>query len=723
MMGNTAFSRFLHSLPDETFFYIARNYLVTVTTPFHKPDIIRDLTRFFTAKSNVKRIIALLDPLDCRLCTFAYLFDTLLPDDLYRLTASSMEYYMFRQRLINLQERLILLPEHHTGSLHINPLLTDSLIKAEALSVEHLIPRERRSDGTAATAVSEAAVISINPLFQPFFITGMLSMFLQERMVLPADPHTPLTARDRNKIMEVFTGVQEEMQLRQLESTVDLVTAAFSTLGVLQTVQQKVYTLSNEVLGELSATPQLLEPNNLIALSLCRGAQLPCRATSFELLGRILALLQRTAGFLLSQDYLTHLIELTGRELQDHQLSVVPQLLLATLTAHRLLLHEQKKEASGYRLNPHCATALRKLFIAEVQPPQPTDAGKWLIIDTDYSVIPTAAPPIDQQLFLATFTEVDRLGITCHFQISKDSLFRAYEIGISVDAVIKFLKAHARDTIPQHLIASIRHWYAEFRRATIYCGVIIRLDAALCRVVDSIPQISDHIIEKITPEVLLMNPDTRQVWIEGLNGIGVSHIPSVTSPGFAEIESATLHGTIKRFRLLSAQEWRCITENWTVNPVQTARVAALADSASRQTDEFAEEIQRGLREQLAAMRLSESGFRNLAARIEKKLILSAEQLGEADINRTVWEAGGLDYQGKLNLCRIAIASGNELLEVHMKQSDGTDQISLIKPRLLDKNQANSTIQGLLLPTGESVSFLVRKIAVLRKLRESIYSPV
>jgi hypothetical protein len=135
----------------------------------------------------------------------------------------------------------------------------------------------------------------------------------------------------------------------------------------------------------------------------------------------------------------------------------------------------------------------------------------------------------------------------------------------------------------------------------------------------------------------------------------------------------------------------------------------------------------GISEQLASklkeLSLSDADRQDLIARIEKKLIISENQLSFGRMDSfSVMEAKGLDYQGKLQLAKQALNADDDLLELHMSSSEGGEQILLVRPTAIVKESTGHLLEGRLIPSDQAFVKPLRKIFLLRKLRGSLYTP-
>ena len=122
------------------------------------------------------------------------------------------------------------------------------------------------------------------------------------------------------------------------------------------------------------------------------------------------------------------------------------------------------------------------------------------------------------------------------------------------------------------------------------------------------------------------------------------------------------------------------------------------------------------------MRLSREERAELAARINRKLVLNESQLKEAVVRYEKLEARGLDYVGKAMIAKQAI-SLQSLVEL-TGPGKGGERIFGI-PKTLEKDGGeNILVLSLLADSGGKSGELLRiplgKISLLRRIKKSIF---
>lgn len=119
------FSALLSRYSEDSYFYLVRNYLGIVSTPFHKPQLTAKLCQFFSLKAHQEKMLELLDELDLVILSLLSVTGPLASEVVMDLLKGSYSYGTVLRRVANLQERLILLTDE--GKLVFNPLLEKEL--------------------------------------------------------------------------------------------------------------------------------------------------------------------------------------------------------------------------------------------------------------------------------------------------------------------------------------------------------------------------------------------------------------------------------------------------------------------------------------------------------------------------------------------------------------------------------------------------------------------
>jgi hypothetical protein len=83
-----AFKTLLNRYSEENYFYLVRNYLGLVKTPFHKPALTTKLCNFFSQPEIEEKVLALIDEMDQIILSLVNIAGALTGENIISLLAS-----------------------------------------------------------------------------------------------------------------------------------------------------------------------------------------------------------------------------------------------------------------------------------------------------------------------------------------------------------------------------------------------------------------------------------------------------------------------------------------------------------------------------------------------------------------------------------------------------------------------------------------------------------
>ena len=119
------------TLPDNHFFELIRMYLGEIHTPFNKSKLVEELGAFLRKEENRKTIVSLLSESDIQIIAAVWCIPNATQEKVAAFFAGSYNFAAIYERLLNLEERLILYRhgDKQTGKtiISVNPMLEDVL--------------------------------------------------------------------------------------------------------------------------------------------------------------------------------------------------------------------------------------------------------------------------------------------------------------------------------------------------------------------------------------------------------------------------------------------------------------------------------------------------------------------------------------------------------------------------------------------------------------------
>lgn len=661
MDGRRIFERSLFELDDQRLFDIARNYLGEVKTPFHKPEIISRLTSYISSPDVQNRMRDLIDEEDARILNVVRLTRRPTMNDLVHILGStSLNYFSLRQKVINLQERLlILIFSDHT--IKINPIVYENVLER---LFTYPLP-------FAAQPYDQINDIPPLPALVPAWFAGLFS-FIESTAVRPTSDRM-LRKSDADKLCALHAGHED------LSEFFALVFKSLLGLGIIRQKKHQYSVCMKEASNFLSTT-SWQQAIVRIAASLSES---PDRGSEFLMdLLSVLSHMQADSEedfcilwTMLSTFHDRKLIS-SGKE----GLSTLLDLGMLQRDGRHILL-------TGY---------VKSLFSGQ-SPNMSTPA----VIDSDFTL--TCGPYLSSgftSTVLALGLEIRKIDTRYLFSITKQSAKRAFDHHIGCQRFIEALDELTEHHIPANITTTIEHWHQEYTSLSVYTGTIIEASPARSRVIEKHPRLSEHIIRQFSPTLFLMRSDTKSIWKEVLS-----------TSGFEMMSEPA--GVLEPQKDDDGQP--------RVSPTAAASlfIQKSADGEHKNNTGISEQLAGKLKE----LSLSDADRQDLIARIEKKLIISENQLSFGRMDSfSVMEAKGLDYQGKLQLAKQALNADDDLLELHMSSSEGGEQILLVRPTAIVKESTGHLLEGRLIPSDQAFVKPLRKIFLLRKLRGSLYTP-
>jgi hypothetical protein len=127
-----SFKTLISRYSEDNYFFLVRNYLGLVSTPFHKPQLTGRLCTFFCQKHIQENMLAMLDEMDLVILSLIQVTGSVRTEDVTRLLKSRWSYGTLLRRVSNLQQRMVLL--NNNGYLVCNPLIEEQLSERTSLT-------------------------------------------------------------------------------------------------------------------------------------------------------------------------------------------------------------------------------------------------------------------------------------------------------------------------------------------------------------------------------------------------------------------------------------------------------------------------------------------------------------------------------------------------------------------------------------------------------------
>ncbi len=674
MADYTTWTDALYSLDDDSFLSIMRNYLGPIKTPFNKQGLIKQLTTFLSQDKIREKILSLINEQERSVLNAIYFLKSPSVDDIYQFFGKNIQFYIIQQTIINLEERLLVL-QNSDRSLMINILFLSDLLGSH-IHISHIIYLQEE------ITESSEALPPTTMLDQPLFIS-FLSLFTGNYI------RTTNEGNLKRSTLRILDDIFTQTDSERVISMTHLTIRSFLHCGIISS--------QNGILScDTAFTDELLSTHSWSQIF-------------FKYLVGCFTQVYRSVT---EQNLYSFLYELLSILLQIGPLqpSSLHRFWLILSSHHGIPLQEMH-EPLNILLNlgilNYCGNTYKLNFhLASVLDDNDDEKKENCVIDSDYTITSNRNFTLRSSKFLYACTRIRHIDAHYQFEITKNSAVQAFDSGYSSEQIIELLHTISSTQIPHNIIQTISQWKLEYDSLQIYSGIIIAADTHRSRIIEKHPALQDHMIRRFTEGVYLFKSDTEAIWREILSQSGFDVIPKTkNSIGQVMISKS------------SAEPY--------IRPNTKAHVQFSAEVIGSHIPEapYDESLKKEMTDILMKMPIPKRSAEELEARIDKGLILVKEQLVSTHLHPTVQEAHGFDFQGKLNLCKQAMESSKDLLELHLKSFPDDEKVILIRPTELKKQGNEIILIGLEVPENHQFEKSLRKIFLLRKLKSSLYTPL
>jgi hypothetical protein len=315
---------------------------------------------------------------------------------------------------------------------------------------------------------------------------------------------------------------------------------------------------------------------------------------------------------------------------------------------------------------------------------------------------------------LASFCEVREAHTAVRFEITRESAVRGFNLGLRAEAMLAHLEKLSGKGLDQNLRWNLTDWEERYSAVSVIQGTVITLAEDRRYLAETVP-LSRLIRSTLAPGVYLLPLEAKDEALESLRRAGVDIIArlSLSFPAEDPLFRAPyppLNAESLREQLFPAE----------------APPAVSATEEQSLRPEIAEERKENFRQALKKLRLTKQDMDELAARIERRLIVSESQLAGGAVRYEKLEARNLDFAGKTVVAKQAIANGS-LVEAVFSGEGGENRI-LGFPQALEKSGGESVLvirpaEGSGVPPAgvpPDIRLPLGKISLLRRIKQSIF---
>ncbi|GHT67350.1 helicase [Spirochaetia bacterium] len=698
-------------LPDGSFFELMRSIFGNIKTPFNKQRLMEDLSAFLSRDEIRKTIALYIDETDARVITAIAALQKPAPGELESFFAGELSYAELQDILLNLEERFILyrFREEGLACLALNPALEPVLAPFTAdLSI--IFPSVSLDEAAAMSVAGTADAASSAAPLDDRLLAALISFIPGEGMFFKNEGGI------RKKVLESGSQIFPALDL-------ELITGGLVTLGLFRTEGEGL--VPNE--SKLAAFKDLSPRDRLIYCA----AGIYCRA-------------HESGGNPSADIYLLRSRIRSLTALIDHFLKLIdPGRAYPAQTLNRYW-DILERDANGGADSPAAATnrvhfyqllgGLEKTGLLRISP-----AGYWTVGNTENSNTAASAPALAMDtpfsciiypgisfadtLALGSFSVVRETGAAVRFEVTRESAIRGFNRGFSATVMGDLLNRLSGNRVSELLIWTLKDWAQRYAEVSLYEGIVLSLSADRRYLAEAEP-IASLITRTIAPGVyLLAAPESREA-IEALRKAGVDIFAQYKQQPRRDGDPFN-EGVSDRYSPYPSPA--SLSRYYHRSPeIQFPPPAPRRDAPDPAVNAKRDSLKEQFRLALDGMKLPRPERDELAARIERRLVLSESQLSGASLRYEKLEARGLDYVGKAAIAKQAIAS-KSLVEVKWPHAAGMQQCFGI-PLALEKTEGESVLVINPAPRadqdhtspGEPLRLPLGKISLLRRIKKSIF---
>jgi hypothetical protein len=187
---------------------------------------------------------------------------------------------------------------------------------------------------------------------------------------------------------------------------------------------------------------------------------------------------------------------------------------------------------SAFRLTP-----LGKVLLAGEEASLPTPEAGKLVVQPNFQVLvlgPVSSAWLTRLDLFAERQQADRGAFA--YRLSRDSIYRAQQVGLDVPEVVHFLEETSGVELPQNVRRSLEEWGAHHERIVFRSGVSLlqAADAGLLGKLMDDRQAGNHLARALSPEVALVHKGAEKSLVAALVGQGLFPAVSGAEPEAAD---------------------------------------------------------------------------------------------------------------------------------------------------------------------------------------------
>lgn len=692
-------------LEENHFFEIMKMYLGEIKTPYNKQKLIANLEGFLHKKENLVAIKSFLSDDELEIISAVVFIPDVTEEKLSSFFKSTFTYSFLYEKLLNLEERLILFKTKNENSsqgdsfvIKFNPLLEDTLF--DLININRLLPQ-----------IEFTKTENPTNRIKPEFILCFISYILENPNIAKQDG--TLKKYSLQNIPVLFGDEKEK---------IEILYKAFLNLGILKETGHGAEVDWSKFSDFLNLS--FAEQTVYITISSCSHlSRESLRLHSQIFVDTVKNLSDRvfTLDLFLRTGFLVSAASFDSSSESSFKTSRFAKI----IQEGRLRLSEHNSDAVTVSTSGalermfEAAVSLGIIYISGTTKDGSKDSGVvysvsdflaapeqcsenlsgMLRIDSSLAVSLMPGFALRDIVPLSKFMSLKKYDKVSEFLISRQSIMRGFDIGLSAKEILQILTERTLYEIPETLKVQIEEWNSSYSSASFYKGFVLKVDGKAALAAQHNSVLSPHIHTVIAPGIFLLDVNDDAEAVSLIKKSGLDFIGKIKS-----VKEENRTAGFFNLKLNGKKNFGC---SGFENP---SEIIPKKDSA---------EIEKELFLKLEQMELDESQKENLELRIEHKVIVNPAQLNSSILRLEKSNANAMDYAGKIYVFEQALAN-EEKIELRFAK-DGKKELSVFgKPVGIRKQSDDVFVQLLLVPENVVKEFSLGKAQFIKRIKKTIY---
>jgi hypothetical protein len=695
----------LLTLPDNAYFDLMRSVFGNIKTPFNKHHLMEDLVSFLSRRETLEIITAYIDKADQKILTAIAVLGEPAPGDLESFFSGEYSYLDIHAMLLNLEERFIVYRFQEDGIYHLalNPILESVL----------------------TPCVTDRSALLPSVPFQP-----------------SAVPECPL---DDRMIAALFAFVLEEGEIFKAEGgfrkkVIDEGKRIFSSLNIEYLIGG-LYTIGLFFFEENQSIPDtrrlmafrdlsFRERREYLAGGIYSYCQDPETIKLYPHQGRTQNLAQFVHHFICALEEnriyprttLKRLMDIIERDHAGNSRWGEVGMIPVTIGAAGIGVLLEAMAAAGLMV-PAADSDSWRLVSLPVEgeiPGRASGAAVVIAMDTPFSCILYPEISFADALTLAAFCSVRETGTAIRFEMTRKSVVRGFDLSFDAAAMADHLERLSGKSVDQNLRWTLEDWENRYSGVALYQGTVLVLSEERRYLAQTEP-VASLIARTLGPGVYLLSVrgQIRHETDEVIQGLQKAGVDIIARPPFPARDSPDVFGRStgaeSRIRGFSPYPHLKTQPLFAALVSGTGRSEQAADAEVKDAAGYQERFHQALRKKS----LPGNEANELAARIDRRLILNESQLDGGAVRGEKMEARNLDYVGKNMVAKQAIALKSPV-EILCVTPEGESSRIMGIPGALEKWGSETILVLKTIPEGNEIRLPLGKISLLRRIKQSIF---